>query len=219
MSKVIYEKIHGDPLLYTTICLQLVDQLLCYPKGILEDVYVWVGYSYVPVDFMVVETGGDERSLIILGWPFLSTAKAIIYADSAKICFTIKDAREKFTFKNHTLQSSAHPQRAYIYEDKIAEKKNNWRRKNKTRQPQQESVKMINIVKIEYDHHLTSPFLVKKDDPGVPTIKCTIEQVFRVSYFHKQQKLSVYLASSPKIVRRKVARVARFSKDRDLKKW
>jgi hypothetical protein len=42
---------------------------------------------------------------------------------------------------------------------------------------------MINTVKIEYDHHLTSPFLVKKDDPGVPTIKCTIEQrIFHMTF-------------------------------------
>jgi hypothetical protein len=38
MLRVIYEKIYGDPLLYTTMCLQLADQTLCYPKGILEDV-------------------------------------------------------------------------------------------------------------------------------------------------------------------------------------
>jgi hypothetical protein len=36
MPKVIYEIIHGQPLLYTTMCLQLADQTLCYPKGILE---------------------------------------------------------------------------------------------------------------------------------------------------------------------------------------
>jgi hypothetical protein len=29
MPRVIYEKIHGDLLLYTTMCLQLVDQTLC----------------------------------------------------------------------------------------------------------------------------------------------------------------------------------------------
>jgi hypothetical protein len=67
MPRVIYEKIHGEPLLYTTMYLQLADQTLCYPKGILEDVYVRVGHSGVSVDFMVVETGGDERALIILG--------------------------------------------------------------------------------------------------------------------------------------------------------
>jgi hypothetical protein len=59
---------------------------------------------------MVLEIGGDVRALIIFGWPFLSTAKAIIYTDSAKICFTIKDRKEKFTFKNHILQSPGHPQ-------------------------------------------------------------------------------------------------------------
>ena len=65
--------------------LQLVDQSLCYPKGVLEDAIVRVGQSYVPIDFVVLEIGGDVRALIILGQPFLSTAKAIIYADSAKI--------------------------------------------------------------------------------------------------------------------------------------
>jgi hypothetical protein len=70
--------------------LQLAYQSLCYPKGILEDVCVWVGHSYVPVDFVVVETCGNEKAPIILGRPFLRTAKAIIYTDDAKICFTIK---------------------------------------------------------------------------------------------------------------------------------
>jgi hypothetical protein len=44
---------------------------------------------------MVLETGGDERAPIILGQPFLSTTNAIIFVDSAKIYFTIKDKKEK----------------------------------------------------------------------------------------------------------------------------
>jgi hypothetical protein len=54
-----------------------------------------VGQSYVPIDFVVLKTGGDERAPIILGRPFLSTMKTIIYADTAKIYFTIKDKKEK----------------------------------------------------------------------------------------------------------------------------
>ena len=42
-------------------------------------------------------------------------------------------------------------------------------------------VNMINTLRSEYDHLLTSPFLAKKDDPGVPTIECTIRQ----RIFHK----------------------------------
>jgi hypothetical protein len=150
MPKVIYEKIHGDPLLYTTMCLQLADQSLCYLKGIVEDVCVRVGHSYASVDFVVVEIGGDEKASIILGRPFSSTAKAIIYTDNAKICLTIKYRKEIFTFKNRTLQSPAHLRRAYIYEDKTAEKKTS-RRRNKTKQSLLESVKMINTVHTEYN--------------------------------------------------------------------
>jgi hypothetical protein len=100
MPKVIYKRMFDYPLLYTTLCLQLADQSLCYTKGMLEDICVHVGNSYVPIDFMVVETGGDEKSPIILGRPFLNTAGAIIYANSAKICFNIKGKRESFSFKN-----------------------------------------------------------------------------------------------------------------------
>ena len=75
MPKVIYDKINGDTLLYTNMHLQLADQSICYPKGVLEDAIVRVGQSYVPIDFVILEIGGDVRAPIILGRPFLSTAK------------------------------------------------------------------------------------------------------------------------------------------------
>ena len=40
MPKVIYDKINRDTLMYTNMCLQLTDQSLCYPKGVLEDAIV-----------------------------------------------------------------------------------------------------------------------------------------------------------------------------------
>ena len=86
----------------TQICICSL-QSLYYPKGVLKDAIVRVGQSYVPIDFVVLEIGGDLRAPIILGWPFLSTTKTIIYIDSAKICFTIKDKKEKFSFKNRIL--------------------------------------------------------------------------------------------------------------------
>jgi hypothetical protein len=82
-----------------------------------------VGQSYVLVDFVVIEIGGDERAPIILGWPFLCTTKAIIYAEHAKIVFTIKDKKEKFSFKNHMLHSPAQPQAPYKQEESVLTKK------------------------------------------------------------------------------------------------
>jgi hypothetical protein len=127
---------------------------------------------------VVVETGGDEKAPIILGRSFLWTAKAIIYIDNAKIYFTIKGRKERFTFKNKILQSPAHPQKAYTY--KTAENKTN-RRRNKAKQSPTELVKMINTVHMEYDHLLISPYLLKQDDRGIPTIECMINQ----RIFHK----------------------------------
>jgi hypothetical protein len=51
MPKIIYDKILGEPLLYTNIYLQLTDQTLCYPERVLEDAIIKVEQSYVPVDF------------------------------------------------------------------------------------------------------------------------------------------------------------------------
>jgi hypothetical protein len=156
MPKVIYDKMFNYPLLYTTMCLQPADQSLCYTKGILEDIGVRVGILYVPVDFVVIETCGDKKSPIILGRPFLN----------------IKGKRETFFFKDRVLQFPAHPQ--HPYEPK---KKNN--RKNKNKKPQQtESARMITAIHREHDHQLKSPYLLKKDDPGIPTIECSINRSF-----------------------------------------
>jgi hypothetical protein len=87
---------------------------LCYLEGILEDAIIRVEQSYISIDFVVVDTEGDERSPIILGQPFLCTTKAIIYAEHAKIIFTIKDKKEKFSFKNRMLHSPAQPQAPYM---------------------------------------------------------------------------------------------------------
>ena len=107
-----------------------------------------MGQSYVLVYFVVLETGGDVRAPIILGRPFLSTAKAIIYADSAKICFTINDRKKKFSFKNRILQSPRHAPTPYLPKETIVTKKKNnmRRRKNKARQPREELVNMINTL-------------------------------------------------------------------------
>ena len=72
---------------------------------------------------------------------------------------------------------------SYLPEETTMTKKKNNRkkRKNKVRQSQEESVNMINTLRSEYNHLLTSPFLAKKDDLGVPTIEHTIGQ----RIFHK----------------------------------
>ena len=54
-----------------------------------------------------METGVDEKAPIILCKPFLCTTKAIIYAEHANIVLSIKDKKERFTFKNRVLKAPA----------------------------------------------------------------------------------------------------------------
>jgi len=149
MPKVIYEKILNDSLLYTNMHLQLADQSICYPEGLLEEVVIKVGQSYVPVDFVIMETGVDEKAPIILGRPFLCTTKAIIYAEYAKIVLSTKDKKERFTFKNRVLKAPATPKQFYKQgkqeQQSMPKNKNNRnnRRWRKTRHAPIETTQLI----------------------------------------------------------------------------
>jgi len=149
MPVVLYEKFFTRPLLDTTMCLQLADWTLSFPKGILKNIYVRVGTSYVRADFVVIETGANERSPIILGRPFLNTSGAIIYASDVKINLNIKGRKEMFSFKNKTTQIPEQPQ----YEPR---KRTNRRIKNK-KQVWTESAKMVTAIHRGQDRRLKSP--------------------------------------------------------------
>jgi len=110
MHRALYEKFFTNPLSDKTMCLQLADRTLSFPKGILKNICVRVGSLYVPANFVVIETGVDERSPIILGRPFLNTSGAVIYPSAAKINFNIKGRNETFSVKNKTAQIPDQPQ-------------------------------------------------------------------------------------------------------------
>jgi hypothetical protein len=114
-----------------------------------------------------------------LGRPFLATAKAIIYANATKIIFTLNGRKERFNWKNKILKALAHPRYPYPQEhEPVVEKKRRDRRRNKKNnrpQPHVKEVWMINTVQLE-NKNLFSPLLPNFEDPGVPSIHCTINQ-------------------------------------------
>nr|GEW16763.1 reverse transcriptase domain-containing protein [Tanacetum cinerariifolium] len=62
----------------TRMTLKLVNRLVAYPVGVAEDVFVKVEKFYFPVDFVVVDYDVDPWVPLILGRPFLRTARALI---------------------------------------------------------------------------------------------------------------------------------------------
>jgi hypothetical protein len=76
---------------------------------------------------------------------------AIIYAEHAKIVFTIKDKKEKFSFRSRMLHTLARPHVPYKRDELVTikeKKKKNTRRwrKNKTSQAQKKTIKMIDTI-------------------------------------------------------------------------
>ena len=49
-----------------------------YPEGVSDNVLVKVGNLMFPLDFVVLDIEKDEEIPIILGRPFLATARALV---------------------------------------------------------------------------------------------------------------------------------------------
>ena len=79
----------------TTMLVQLADSTIRYPKGIAEHVFVRVRDSFVLADFVVTDTEGD----LVLGRPFLRSAKARIDVGKGEICFRVGREDMFFRFK------------------------------------------------------------------------------------------------------------------------
>ncbi|XP_013607957.1 uncharacterized protein LOC106373860 [Brassica napus] len=80
----------------TRISLVFGDRSVKSPVGILEDLHVRVGNTFVPTDFVVLEVEEEPRDPLILGCPFLCTAGAIIDVRQGRIDLHLGDIAMKF---------------------------------------------------------------------------------------------------------------------------
>ncbi|GJZ14216.1 DNA-directed DNA polymerase [Tanacetum coccineum] len=85
MPYTMYEKLGlGEPK-PTRMSLELVDRSIQYPQGIAEDVLIKIDKFVLPIDFVILDMQEDSRNPIILGRPFLATARAMIDVFNKKI--------------------------------------------------------------------------------------------------------------------------------------
>ncbi|GJV76696.1 reverse transcriptase domain-containing protein [Tanacetum coccineum] len=78
MPLSIWKELSLPALTKTRMILELADRTISTPTGIAEDVFVKVGTFFFPADFVVVDYVADPRAPLILGRPFLRTARALI---------------------------------------------------------------------------------------------------------------------------------------------
>ncbi|GKB99933.1 reverse transcriptase domain-containing protein [Tanacetum coccineum] len=100
----IYKQLGLEALTLTRMTLELANRSVIHPMGIVEDVVVRVdGFTFL-ADFIVVNFQPDPRVPIILGRPFLRTAKALIDLYEEKL--TLRVGKEELNDKDVKIKSS-----------------------------------------------------------------------------------------------------------------
>ncbi|GJT18951.1 reverse transcriptase domain-containing protein, partial [Tanacetum coccineum] len=97
MPLSIWKKLSLPELTPTQMILELADRSTTSPSGIAEDVFVKVGKFHFPADFVVVDYVVDPWVPLILGRPFLRTARALIDVYGEELTLRVDD--EAITFK------------------------------------------------------------------------------------------------------------------------
>ncbi|GJY94147.1 DNA-directed DNA polymerase [Tanacetum coccineum] len=91
MPYTMYKKLGlGEPKA-TRMSLELADRSIQYPRGIIENVLIKVDKFVLPIDFVILDMPEDSRVPIILGRPFLATARAMIDVFNKKITLRVGD--------------------------------------------------------------------------------------------------------------------------------
>ncbi|GKA89269.1 DNA-directed DNA polymerase [Tanacetum coccineum] len=91
MPYMMYEKLGlGEPKA-TRISLELADRSIQYPRGIIENVLIKVDKFVLPIDFIILDMPEDSIVPIILGRPFLESARAMLDVFNKMITLRVGD--------------------------------------------------------------------------------------------------------------------------------
>nr|GEY93352.1 reverse transcriptase domain-containing protein [Tanacetum cinerariifolium] len=129
-------------LISTRMTLELANRVICTPAGIARDVFVSVGKFTFPINFVIVDYESDPRVPLILGRPFLLTARALIDVYREELILRDDDKRLALNMRHDTSSYS--------------------------NQPQKESINMINIYDDSYEDFLEDLFATNHQS-GSPT--------------------------------------------------
>nr|GEW74501.1 reverse transcriptase domain-containing protein [Tanacetum cinerariifolium] len=89
-------------LISTRMTLELANQAICTPSGIASDVFVLVGKVTFPADFIIFYYKSDPRVPLILGRPFLRTARALINVHGEEMILHDDDERLTLNMRHDT---------------------------------------------------------------------------------------------------------------------
>ncbi|GKC46221.1 reverse transcriptase domain-containing protein [Tanacetum coccineum] len=114
MPLSVWKKLGLPEFISTQMTLELANRDICTPKGIATDVFVPVRNFTFPADFVIVDYESDPRVPLILGRPFLRTARALIDVYGEEMI--LRDGNEILilNMRNDTSSYSNEPQKESI---------------------------------------------------------------------------------------------------------
>ncbi|GJY40204.1 reverse transcriptase domain-containing protein [Tanacetum coccineum] len=136
MPLSVWKKLGLPELISTRMTLELANRAICTPAGIARDVFVLVGKFTFPADFVIVDYESDPRVPLILGRPFLRTARALIDVHGEEMILRDGDKSLILNMRHDTSSYSNNPQK--------------------------ESINMIDIYNVSYEDYLEDLFANKK---------------------------------------------------------
>ncbi|XP_021991772.1 uncharacterized protein LOC110888559 [Helianthus annuus] len=80
----------------TKMSIQLADRSIKFPQSVIENLLVKVRDFVFPADFVILDMEEDTEVPLILGRPFLTTARAMVDMSDGKLTLRVGDKRMKF---------------------------------------------------------------------------------------------------------------------------
>ncbi|GJV06892.1 reverse transcriptase domain-containing protein [Tanacetum coccineum] len=142
MPLSVWKELGLPELISTQMTLELANRDICTPKGIARDVFVPVGKFTFPADFVIVDYESDPRVPLILGRPFLRTARALIDVHGEEMILRDGNERLILNMRNDTSSYS--------------------------NEPHQESINMIDVYNVSYEE-IREDLFATKHPSGNPT--------------------------------------------------
>ncbi|KAI5324228.1 hypothetical protein L3X38_033301 [Prunus dulcis] len=87
----VFQRLGQGDLKPTSIILQLADRSITYPRGVIKDLIIKVDNLYLPADFVVLDMDEDLQTPIILGRPFMATARTLIDVEAGTLTLRVQD--------------------------------------------------------------------------------------------------------------------------------
>ncbi|XP_023765362.1 uncharacterized protein LOC111913880 [Lactuca sativa] len=106
MPLSIFQKLGLGEARQTTVSLQLADRSMVYPEGKMEDIIIKVDNLFIPADFIILDYEAEDDYGIILGWPFLATAEALIDVKKGEVTLRVNDEQKTFNMVKAIKQPS-----------------------------------------------------------------------------------------------------------------